>query len=260
MRTWFFLLALSLPSLVIAANPAIPPVLQNLAQQGVVVDHSFPGPDGLTGWVIKAGGRSLVVFTTASGKYAINGVMVDTAGANLTQLYEQQQIRRPAPADLVAQLDKDGMLVDEGEAKAPLIYVYADANCSFCNRFWNELRPYVQSGKVHVRWALVAFLKETSAGRAAAILAAKDKVAALSLDESKFDHAKEEGGITPLDPVPYDLRGELLLHSSQMGDAGGQGTPLILYHQADGWHQTEGLPRDVPAFVASLSAGSPDAH
>lgn len=260
MRLPALLLALLLPGLVAAADPAIPPVLQNLQPQGITVVRSFPGPDGLTGWVIKLSGRSLVVFTTPSGNYAMNGVLVDKDGANLTQQYEQKYIQRPTPADLVALLEKDSMLVDEGQDKAPLIYVYADANCSFCNRFWTALRPYVQSGKVHVRWALVAFLKDTSAGRAAAILAAKDRGAALAQDETKFDKAKEEGGIPPLDPVPYDLRAALLLHTSQMGDLGGQGTPFILYYQADGWHVTEGMPQDIPKFIGGLSAGNPSAR
>ena len=260
MRSALLFLALLLPCLAAAANPPLPAALQNLLSQGLVVQRSFPGPDGLTGWVVTMSGRSTVVFTTPSGDYAINGLLVDRDGHDLTHLYEQQYIQHITPADLVSVLDKDGMLVDEGQAKAPLIYVYADANCVFCNRFWTVLRPYIQSGKVHVRWAMVAFLKDSSAGRAAAILAAKDKVAALAVDETRFDQAKEEGGITPLDPVPYDLRAELLLHSSQMGDIGSQGTPLILFHQADGWHRTEGLPTDMKAFIGGLTAGDPDAR
>lgn len=260
MRLPALLLALLLPGLAAVADPAIPPVLKNLEPQGITVVKSFPGPDGLTGWVIKLSGRSLVVFTTPSGDYAMNGVLVDKDGTNLTQQYEQKYIQRPTPADLVALLEKDNMLVDEGQDKAPLIYVYADANCSFCNRFWNELRPYVKSGKVHVRWALLAFLKDSSPGRAAAILAAKDRVAALAQDETKFDKAKEEGGIPALDPVPYDLRATLLLHGTQMQDIGGQGTPLILFHQTDSWQMTEGLPQDMPKFIGGLSAGNPDEH
>jgi thiol:disulfide interchange protein DsbG len=260
MRPSLLLLALLLPMLTAAADPAIPPVLKNLESKGITVDHSFPGPDGLTGWVVRVSGRQMVVYTTPSGDYAINGELVDKDGSNLTLQYQEQNFRRASPADMVALLEKDGTLVDEGQAKAPLIYVYADANCSFCNGFWTALRPYVQSGKVHVRWAMLAFLKDSSAGRAAAILAAKDKVAALAQDETKFDKAKEEGGIPPLNPVPYDLRAALLLHSSQMGDLGGQGTPLILYHQADGWHVTEGMPQDMPDFIAGLTAGDPSIH
>ena len=260
MRSTLLFLALWLPGLAAADNSPLPSALQHLLSQGMVVQRSFPGPDGLTGWVVKVSGRSVVVFTTASGDYAINGLLVDSKGNNLTHFYEQEYIQHITPADLVSVLTKDPMLVDEGSVKAPLIYVYADPNCVFCNRFWTALRPYLQSGKVHVRWAMLAFLKDTSAGRAAAILDAKDRVAALAEDETKFDQTREEGGIPPLDPVPYDLRGELLLHSSQMADIGGQGTPLILFHQADGWHRTEGLPQDMPKFIGSLTAGDPDTH
>lgn len=251
MRIVLFL-ALLLPVFALAADPAIPPVLQRLQSRGLVVDGSFPGPDGLTGWMIRLSGRSMVVFTTSSGDYAINGVLVDGDGNNLSQQYELQYF--------ISLLDKDPTLVDEGAPKAPLVYVYADANCSFCNRLWTELRPYIQTGKLHVRWAMVAFLKDTSAGRAAAIMAAKDRPAALYQDEARFDGAKEEGGIPPLYVVPDESRRVLSLHSSQMADLGAQGTPLILYHLPDGWHQAEGLPPDVPKFISGLGTGMPDAH
>ena len=255
------LLALMLPGLAAAADPAaFPPALKRLQDQGGAVGPSFPGPDGLTGWVVKLSGRSFIAYTTASGDYAISGILVDKDGNNLTQQYAQLYIPRPSPADMVAKLEQDPMLVDEGDAKAPIIYVYADANCIFCNRFWNELRPYLQAGKVRVRWAMLAFLKESSVGRAAAILATKDRTAALALDETRFDKDKEEGGIAPLHVVPDALRTELLLHTSQMMDIGGQGTPLILYHQADGWHQVEGLPPDMAKFIGGLTTVGSAAH
>ncbi|HEY1992005.1 MAG TPA: thiol:disulfide interchange protein DsbG, partial [Gammaproteobacteria bacterium] len=70
MRFTLLFLALLLPGVSAAANPPLPAALQNLLAQGVVVQRSFPGPDGLTGWVVTASGRSLVVFTTPSGDYA----------------------------------------------------------------------------------------------------------------------------------------------------------------------------------------------
>src|ERR1700761_6646307 len=128
MRPSLLLLAFLLPVLTAAANPAIPPVLKSLESKGITVDHSFPGPDGLTGWVVRVSGRQMVVYTTPSGDYAINGELVDKDGSNLTLQYQEQNFRRASPADMVALLEKDGTLVDEGQAKAPLIYVYADAN------------------------------------------------------------------------------------------------------------------------------------
>jgi len=249
-----FTLALVLPGFVAAAT--LPPVLQNVQQRGAVIGQSFPGPDGLTGWVVQISGRSLIVYTTPSGNYALNGVLIDKSGMNLSQQYEQTYIPHLAPPDIMSSLDQDPLLVEEGQAQAPLLYVFADANCSFCNRLWNALRPYVQSGKLRVRWAMLAFLKDTSEGRAAAILAAKDRVAALTQDEDKFDKQAEEGGIPLLDAIPTELRAELALHTQQMGTLGGQGTPLILFRRGGQWLVNDGLPKDLPAFVAGLDKGT----
>jgi len=246
--------ALLLPGLVAAA--ALPPVLLNVQERGAVIGQSFPGPDGLTGWVVQISGRSLIVYTTPSGNYAVNGVLIDKSGANLSQQYEQTYIPHLAPPDVASSLDQDSLLVDEGQVQAPLIYVYADANCSFCNRLWSALRPYVQSGKVQVRWAMLAFLKDSSEGRAAAILAAKDRVAALTEDEGKFDKTAEEGGIPPLERIPNELRAELALHAQQMSEMGGQGTPLILFRRGGQWLVSDGMPKDLPAFVAGLDKGT----
>jgi len=244
-------LALLLPGLLAAAT--VPPVLQHLQQQGATIGKSFPGPDGLTGWVVHISGHSLIVYTTPSGNYALNGVLLDKSGVNLTPQYQQTYISNPAVADIVKTLEQDPLLVEEGQAQAPLIYVYADANCSFCNGLWNALRPYLQSGKVRVRWAMLGFLKDTSIGRAAAIIAAKDRVAALTQDEAMFDRQNEEGGIPPLDPIPKDLHTALSLHAQQMADLGGEGTPFLLYRQGAQWQVHEGMPQDMPGFIASLT-------
>jgi thiol:disulfide interchange protein DsbG len=183
-------------------------------------------------------------------------MLIDKSGTDLSQQYQQTYIPHLAPPDIVSSLDQDPLLVEEGQAKAPMLYVFADANCSFCNSFWNALRPYLQTGKVRVRWAMLAFLKDTSTGRAAAILAAKDRVAALTQDEAQFDKQKEEGGIAPLDRIPTELRAELALHAQQMSAMGGQGTPLILFRRGGQWLVSDGLPKDMPGFVAGLDKGS----
>src|SRR6185503_17588019 len=200
-------------------------------------------------------GRMLVIYTTPSGNYAFSSPVVDKDGNDQTQVYYKQYVLGPAANDAAAVLAKDPNLVDEGAASAPLLYVYADPNCIYCNKLWTGLRQYVQAGKVHVRWAMVSFLKQTSAGRAAAILAAKDRTAALAQDETKFDEAHEEGGIAELSPVPPDVQKTIDAHNAQMADAGGQGTPLMVYRKGGQWVVTEGMPgkpEDLAAFIAAL--------
>ena len=213
----------------------IPAPLQSIQKEGGSVLQSFPAPDGLTGWLVKVQGHYLVVYSTPSGNYVISGALVDKNGKNLSAEYGDKYIPKPDAAKLAAALGPDPWLVEEGVASAPLIYVYADPNCIYCNKLWNDLRPYVQSGKVRVRWALLAFLKPTSQGRAAAILAAHDRRSALAEDELKFDKDHEEGGIPELKPVPLEIDTVLKIHTDQMNEAGGAGTPTLIVRHQDGW-------------------------
>lgn len=242
------LLLLAVPAL---ATP-LPPVLQKFVEQGGSVGQNFSAPDGLTGWVIKLQGRYMVIYTTASGDYAIGGVLMDKDGKSLTQQYADKYIPKPDAAKLAAGLSTDSMLVDEGDPHAPVLYVYADPNCSYCNKLWNDLRPFVESGKVRVRWALVDFLKPSSPGRAAAVLVAKDRGAALAEDETRFDRDHEEGGIPALAAVPAETSKTLAAHREQMQEAGGFGTPTLVMRRAGNWDISYGLPKNLQALVNSL--------
>jgi thiol:disulfide interchange protein DsbG len=244
------LLLASLPLAVLAAP--LPPALVLVQKQGGTVGQSFAAPDGLTGWVVTFPDRSLIVYTTVSGNYLISGLVVDQGGRNLTAQYQDRYFPKPDVSALAATLATDPTLVDEGSPKAPPLYVFADANCFYCNKLWSELRPFVTAGKVRVHWAMLAFLKPSSQGRAAAIVAAQDKTAALFTDESKFDRANEEGGIPPLDPIPPDIAAVLTRHAAQMAAAGGDGTPLLLYRNGGKWQSADGMPTDLQAFVAAL--------
>lgn len=52
--------------------------------------------------------------------------------------------------------------------------MFADPFCPYCKQFWQQARPWVESGKVQLRTLLVGVIKPESPATAAAILAAKD--------------------------------------------------------------------------------------
>jgi len=240
----------SLPLTALAAP--LPPALALVQKQGGSVGQRFAAPDGLTGWVVTFPGRSLIVYTTVSGDYLISGMVVDQGGNDLTAQYQDRYFPKPDLSALAATLAADPTLVDEGAPQAPPLYIFADANCIYCNKLWNDLRPFVTGGKVRVHWAMVATLKASSQGRAAAILASPDKLAALFTDESRFDKTNEEGGIAPLDPVPKDIAAVLTRHGNEMASTGGDGTPLLMFRAGGKWQSAVGMPADLPAFLAGL--------
>lgn len=235
------------------STPAVPAPLLKIQDQGGQVVESFPAADGLTGWLLKVQGRYVIVYSTPSGDYIISGALVDKDGKNLTSAYGDKYVPKPDANKLAAALGTDPWLVEEGSPAAPLIYIYADPNCIYCNKLWVELRPYVGTGKVRIRWVLLDFLKPTSSGRAAAILSSKDRAAGLSQDEIKFDKDNEEGGIPERLPVPVELGEALKLHTQEMNDAGAGGTPTLIVHRKDGWSILYGAQQDLSALMASLT-------
>lgn len=130
--------------------------------------------------------------------------------------------------------------VTEG-AKQPqhLFYVITDANCPYCNELWRELQLFYGQG-LEVRYVMVGILSDSSPGKAAAILEAKDPVAALDRDETQYGKLPDDlgGGIAPLaSPKPKTLTA-LKSNEQLMHDLGVQGTPALIYIDSHGMMQT----------------------
>ena len=68
--------------------------------------------------------------------------------------------------------------IADGRESAPRT-VFTDPNCPYCNKLWADARPCVDAGKRQLRHVMVGILTPTSAGKAAALLGAKDPAAAM---------------------------------------------------------------------------------
>lgn len=79
----------------------------------------------------------------------------------------------------------------------PLVIVFEDPNCKYCERFDAEASSFIAQGKLRIRVVPVAFLKASSMAIAAGILGAKDPAADWAQNESSFDQANEMGGFKP---------------------------------------------------------------
>jgi thiol:disulfide interchange protein DsbG len=141
----------------------------------------------------------------------------------------------------------------EGSDKAPhKIYAIVDPNCIFCHVLYQQVEPLVTSGQVQVRWIPVAFRDPSSPGKAAAMLNAGSDAAAAKLlaqNEDGFDDQSESGALTPLtpnadDPTINAAFSKVAQNTAFFSQSGFQGTPTILYKQADGKvMMVPGLPR-----------------
>ena len=152
----------------------LPEALQQSVKSGQLeVVRSFKTDvPGLTGYVLSRSGQHQIVYS--ENGYLIIGRIVSPDGENLSAAYTDKYVPKPDLAKIAQQLEATGHLVQQGPDKAPKIYVFADPNCIYCHKFSDQAAPLVKNDKLQLQWAMVGFLKDTSAGRAAAILTADD--------------------------------------------------------------------------------------
>ncbi len=248
---------------VVVAAPERPAALQALEKQGVNIVGTFPAPGGLTAWAGYIGQRPLSLFVTPDGKHVIAGTLLDAQGEEVAEAALEKTVRGAMTAGAWSKLESSHW-IEDGKKDAPrTVYVFTDPNCPYCNKFWADARPWVDSGKVVLRHVMVGILTPTSAGKAAALLAAKDPAAALSAYER--GHMEQNGksiasgrvrpladaGLKPLEDIPADIERKLTANHRLMASLGLQATPAMVWRDANGAVQmrTGAPPSEIPAIL-----------
>ncbi len=248
---------------VVVAAPERPAALQALEKQGVTIVGTFPAPGGLTAWAGYIGQRPLSLFVTPDGKHVIAGTLLDAQGEEVAEAALEKTVRGAMTAGAWSKLESSHW-IEDGKKDAPrTVYVFTDPNCPYCNKFWADARPWVDSGKVVLRHMMVGILTPTSAGKAAALLAAKDPAAALSAYER--GHMEQNGksiasgrvrpladaGLKPLEDIPADIERKLTANHRLMASLGLQATPAMVWRDANGAVQmrTGAPPSEIPAIL-----------
>ena len=235
-----------------SSSPPMPAMLASLAAAGKVkvVSQFATEVPGIRGYIISSQDGTQVVY--GDHGYLFVGHIITPKGTDLTDTYSP----KPDLGKVISKLDAGGHLINEGPSTAPILYVFADPNCSFCYRFYKMAEPLVSSGRLQLRWVMVAFLQASSAAKATAILSSSDPRAALHADEDRFDVTHESGGIAPASKQDMALQQVLQAHVSAMDALGAQGTPTLLYRDARGhWSAQVGLPPD--DWLTQYSQGKP---
>lgn len=139
--------------------------------------------------------------------------------------------------------------------KGPIMTVFMDPNCSWCNRLFKDLEPNIKSGKIRVRFVMVGFLKENSRAKSVAILSSKSPYGALSQDENNFNEAKEEGGISGSANPDVKLMEVVDSNTRMMNSIAQAGTPMILYCNSETGKPDiiKGYPQDFAGLMGRLS-------
>lgn len=161
---------------------------------------------------------------------------------------------KPAARDLPALyaiLEKTDVIVEGATSPKRVLYVFLDANCWYCHLTWKALQPYERAG-LQVRWVPVAYQKDSSVGRAAALMQARDRAAALRQNEQEYRPQSYDGGIAPAAKVSASLVAQFEANEKVMERLGAQGTPALVWKDGTGNVRVRvGMPRlsQLPAIT-----------
>lgn len=217
----------------------LPAPVKAIEKQGITIIKPFEAPGGVKGWLGKYQDMGVAIYLTPDGKHAISGYMYDEKGNNLSEQLFQKELYTPAGQAMWKKLESADWL-REGKKEAPIVlYVFADPFCPYCKQFWQQARPWVESGKVQLRTLLVGVIKPESPATAAAILASKDPA------QTWHDYEQSNGKLklnVPTD-IPAALMRTLNINQQLMDDLGANTTPAIYYMNKDNvLQQVVGLP------------------
>lgn len=207
-----------------------PAPIKALEAQGVEVVGTFEAPGGLTGYAGMIRQQPLAIYVTPDGKQAIVGTMIDGKGVELSEEPLNRLVNKPMTERTWKQLEGSTWIADGIKSAPRVIYTFTDPNCPYCNKFWNDARPWVKAGKVQIRHVMVAILGPTSPGKAAALLSAPDPQAALTQHEQQHG-----GGAKPLAQISPGVSAQLDANFKLMQQLGFAATPAILYKDDDGY-------------------------
>ena len=218
------------------------PLKRGVAARKVKIEKTFSTKAaGVTGYLVSEHGKHAILYST--GGYLIVGAFIGPDGKNLSSSYLDEFVPKPDLSSLVKKMDAESKLFSLGPQSAPTLYVFADPNCIYCHLFYQATKPLVSAGKLRLRYAMVGFLKASSPGRASSILTSEDPVAAYAVDQDGFNVAHEQGGIKPMAHPPPEMIKLLQHNRSLMEQAGGHGTPTLLYLDTKGhWVVSDGMP------------------
>ena len=204
----------------------------------------------------------MALYLTPDGKHVIAGTMFGATGDNLTTDALEKMLAKPMADAAWSQLSKSRWIAD-GRADAPrTVYVFTDPNCPYCNKLWADARPWVDAGRVQLRHVMVGILTPTSAGKAAALLAAENPAAALDAHERSHVAANAktlasgrpkplaDDSLKPLAVLPLALAADLAANAKLMAFYGLQATPALVWRDAvGGLHMRQGAPESDLAVV-----------
>jgi thiol:disulfide interchange protein DsbG len=236
----YLLAGVSLLALPMVQAEDLPEAIKAVEARGAEVVGRFDAPGGLKGYAARYNGQGMALYLTPDGEHVLIGSLLDANGEDLTRGQLEKLVYEPLGKEMWTRM-QDSSWIADGKADAPrIVYMFSDPNCPYCNMFWKQARPWVESGKVQLRHIMVGMLRADSAGKSAALLSAKNPQAALNEHEAAGKASK----LKALEKIPGELEEQLTANLMLMGELGAQATPAIFYVDDSGrLQQHQGAPR-----------------
>jgi len=217
-----------------------------ITHNSVAIIREFKAIKGLQGFVVRTKddhSRTGIIYTDHSGRYVVMGPIVNAKGDNITQQEAQHYILSDKARSVYHDLPQQVSFV-EGNVNAPHKIIFLmDPNCIFCHRLYEVLKPHIDSGHLAVKWVVAGFLKPSSAGKAYAILSAKDPIKALTDNEAHFNEHTETGAIDPMRNPDTKTKQAVTDVNTFLQNNQLPGTPAIIYLDQNNKPQLiEGMP------------------
>ncbi|MCS3466878.1 thiol:disulfide interchange protein DsbG [Pseudomonas sp. JUb42] len=234
------LAAITLQSPLLRAAEELPAPIKALQAKGAHIVSSFDAPGGLRGYAAEYNKQAIALYLTADGEHVLAGNLYDAKGQDLSRAPLEKLVYEPMSKEIWAKLEKTTWIADGSQTAPKIVYLFSDANCPYCNMFWEQARPWVKAGKVQLRHIMVGIIREDSAAKAAALLADKNPEVALT----KHEAAGRGSTLKPLAKIPADIQAKLDGNMELMNQMGLSATPSIFYLDDKGqMQQIQGAPQ-----------------
>jgi thiol:disulfide interchange protein DsbG len=234
------LAAITLQSPLLRAAEELPAPIKALQAKGAHIVSSFDAPGGLRGYAAEYNKQAIALYLTADGEHVLAGNLYNAKGQDLSRAPLEKLVYEPMSKEIWAKLEKTTWIADGSQTAPKIVYLFSDANCPYCNMFWEQARPWVKAGKVQLRHIMVGIIREDSAAKAAALLADKNPEVALT----KHEAAGRSSTLKPLAKIPADIQAKLDGNMELMNQMGLSATPSIFYLDDKGqMQQIQGAPQ-----------------
>ena len=153
----------------------MPKAIEQLQAKGAEIKGTFDAPNGLKGYAAAYQNNGIALYLTPDGKHVLVGSLFDEQGKDLSAEPLEKLVYAPMSKAIWAKMEKSAWIADGRDDAPRKVYLFSDPNCPYCNMFWEQARPWVESGKVQLRHIMVGIIREDSPGKSAALLAARTR-------------------------------------------------------------------------------------